>query len=183
VIFLTVGTQLPFDRLVEAVDEWAATAGEDVFAQIGPTALRPRHIEYVQFVSAAECANRMQAASYIVAHAGMGTILMALQLGKPLLVMPRRADLGEHRNDHQRANARRDRTSRQARSPATDRLATEDRSACADGTDQWPPCLHRGRAAAQAAWRGSVRPGVIPGATPAGRARSAPGHDPVNASA
>jgi UDP-N-acetylglucosamine transferase subunit ALG13 len=107
VIFLTVGTQLPFDRLVSAVDEWAETASEDVFAQIGPSALRPRHIKYVQFVSAAECADRLEAASSIVAHAGMGTILMALQLGKPLLVMPRRADLGEHRNDHQLATARR----------------------------------------------------------------------------
>ncbi len=31
----------------------------------------------------------------------MGTILTALDLGKPLILMPRRADLGEHRNDHQ----------------------------------------------------------------------------------
>ena len=37
----------------------------------------------------------------------MGTILTALELGKPLLVMPRRAALGEHRNDHQLATVRR----------------------------------------------------------------------------
>jgi UDP-N-acetylglucosamine transferase subunit ALG13 len=30
-----------------------------------------------------------------------------MQVRKPLLVMPRRADLGEHRNDHQFATARR----------------------------------------------------------------------------
>jgi hypothetical protein len=36
----------------------------------------------------------------------MGTILSALELGTPTLVMPRRAALGEHRNDHQMATAR-----------------------------------------------------------------------------
>jgi UDP-N-acetylglucosamine transferase subunit ALG13 len=35
----------------------------------------------------------------------MGTILTALELGKPLILMPRRSDLGEHRNDHQRDTA------------------------------------------------------------------------------
>ena len=37
----------------------------------------------------------------------MGTILTALEIGKPLLVMPRRASLGEHRNEHQLATAHR----------------------------------------------------------------------------
>ena len=37
----------------------------------------------------------------------MGTILSALQWEKPILVMPRRASLGEQRNEHQLATARR----------------------------------------------------------------------------
>ncbi len=107
-IFVTVGTQLAFDRLIMGVDEWAGAAGgREVFAQIGPTRLRPRHIEYAQFVSPEECHERMAAAKAVVAHAGMGTILTALEMGKPLLVMPRRAALGEHRNDHQLATAHR----------------------------------------------------------------------------
>lgn len=36
----------------------------------------------------------------------MGSILTALELGKPILVMPRRGDLDETRNDHQLATAR-----------------------------------------------------------------------------
>ena len=107
-IFVTVGTQLPFDRLVGAVDRWAATRPDaEVFAQVGPTALRPAHLAWERFVSPAECRERMRAADAIVAHAGMGTILGALELGTPILVMPRRAALGEHRNDHQLATARR----------------------------------------------------------------------------
>ena len=107
-IFVTVGTQLAFDRLISAVDEWAGAApGRDVFAQVGPSKVRPRHIDYAPFISPEECNKRMRAADAIVAHAGMGTILTALEIGKPLLVMPRRAALGEHRNEHQLATARR----------------------------------------------------------------------------
>jgi UDP-N-acetylglucosamine transferase subunit ALG13 len=108
VIFVTVGTQLAFDRLIGAIDEWAAQSSHrEVFAQIGPSKLAPRHIDHQQFVSPRECMDRMLAADAIIAHAGMGTILTALEMGKPLLVMPRRADLGEHRNDHQLATAMR----------------------------------------------------------------------------
>lgn len=107
-IFVTVGTQLPFDRLVAAVDDWAGAApGRDVVAQTGPTALRPRHIQHAPFLGPEECRERMLAATAIVAHAGMGSILTALEIGKPLIVMPRRAALGEHRNDHQLATAQR----------------------------------------------------------------------------
>ena len=41
-IFVTVGHQMPFDRLIAAVDAWAGARGRsDVFAQIGTTSLRP----------------------------------------------------------------------------------------------------------------------------------------------
>jgi UDP-N-acetylglucosamine transferase subunit ALG13 len=108
VIFVTVGTQLPFDRLISAVDEWAgATPSRRVFAQIGPSRMTPRHIKHARFISPEQCSERMAAADAIVAHAGIGTILTALELGKPVLVMPRRAEFAEHRNDHQLATASR----------------------------------------------------------------------------
>ena len=37
----------------------------------------------------------------------MGTILKCLDAGKPLIIMPRQASLGEHRNDHQIATVSR----------------------------------------------------------------------------
>jgi UDP-N-acetylglucosamine transferase subunit ALG13 len=108
VIFATVGTQLPFDRMIAAVDRWAGSRrGGEVFAQIGPTQLVPRHIGYTDFLAPDQCRERMAAATAIVAHAGMGTMLLALEMGKPLLIVPRRAALGEHRNEHQLATARR----------------------------------------------------------------------------
>ncbi|MDX2116370.1 MAG: glycosyltransferase [Planctomycetota bacterium] len=107
-IFVTVGAQMSFDRMVRAVDDWAGARGRrDVFAQIGPTSYRPRHIEWTEFIEPEEFRRRVQEASVLVAHAGMGSILTALEAGKPILVMPRRGDLRETRNDHQIATARR----------------------------------------------------------------------------
>ena len=52
-----------------------------------------------------EFTRRVEECSVLVAHAGMGSILTALQYGKPILVMPRHAAKGETRNDHQIATA------------------------------------------------------------------------------
>ena len=106
-IFVTVGYQMAFDRLISAVDAWASGHPEaEVFAQIGPTEARPQHMPFVDFLDPEEFTLRIKEASVLVAHAGMGSILTALQHGKPIVVMPRRGDLQETRNDHQLATAR-----------------------------------------------------------------------------
>jgi UDP-N-acetylglucosamine transferase subunit ALG13 len=107
-IFVTVGTDLPFDRMMRVVDQWAADTGRtDVFAQIGEAGWRPRHMTYSTFLEPALFARHFAAATTVVSHAGMGTILSALRYEKPIVVMPRMASLGEQRNDHQLATARR----------------------------------------------------------------------------
>jgi UDP-N-acetylglucosamine transferase subunit ALG13 len=122
VIFVTVGAQMPFDRLVSAVDAWAGSArgpgqgaGPGVIAQIGPGNLRPRNIRWSRMLTPAQFRQCVSDSSLVVAHAGMGTILTALEIGRPLLVMPRRGDLGETRNDHQIATAERFRSVRGVR--------------------------------------------------------------------
>lgn len=98
---------MPFDRMVRAVDAWAGAHGRrDVFAQIGTTDWRPTHIEWTELLEPDEFRRRVREARVLVAHAGMGSILTALEAGKPILVMPRRGDLQETRNDHQIATAR-----------------------------------------------------------------------------
>lgn len=105
-IFATVGTQLPFDRLLLALDTWAAFHREvPVIAQTGRSTTTYAHLQTCTHLDQQAFAATFAAARVIVAHAGMGTILTALELGKPLILMPRRADLGEHRNDHQRDTA------------------------------------------------------------------------------
>ena len=100
-IFLTVGSQIPFDRLVAAVDTWAGRSGREIFAQVCETQLSPAHLQWKPRVPPEEFRERVRQASLVVAHAGMGSILTALEFGKPILVMPRRAALRETRNDHQ----------------------------------------------------------------------------------
>jgi exopolysaccharide biosynthesis glucuronosyltransferase PssE len=107
-IFVTVGTDGPFDRLVAAVDRWAKETGRaDVVAQIGRSTLRPRFMRWHEFLEPPQFQEHFASAEFVIAHAGMGTILTALRHQKPLLVMPRRATLGEQRNEHQLATARR----------------------------------------------------------------------------
>ncbi|ADU13864.1 glycosyltransferase [Asticcacaulis excentricus] len=104
-IFVTTGTQLPFDRLVLSVDEAAADLSETVFAQIGAKGREPKNIEYARLLTPQEFDKRLLSARVLVAHAGIGTILSVMKAKKPLVIMPRLASLNEHRNDHQIATA------------------------------------------------------------------------------
>lgn len=108
-IFLTVGTQFPFDRLVQAIDEAAGKQllEDEVFGQIGQTHYRPQHFNYVETLKKDDFDQTIHQADGIISHAGMGSITMAMEYDKPLLVMPRRAKFGEVVNDHQVAIATR----------------------------------------------------------------------------
>lgn len=106
-IFATVGTQLPFDRLLEALDAWAAlTPQAQILAQTGRSKGRFAHLTCQPFMDQKAYQSAMSQAKIIVAHAGMGSILSAAELGKPIVVLPRLCAHGEHRNDHQIATAR-----------------------------------------------------------------------------
>ena len=107
-IFVTVGTQGQFNRLIRTVDKWAELRGrKDVFAQTGRSDYSPSHISSKPFITPSEFRRNVEAAYVVIAHAGMGSIITALELGKHIIVMPRRAELWEHRSDHQVATAKR----------------------------------------------------------------------------
>src|SRR5947207_15722973 len=92
VIFVSVGTQLPFDRLVRAVDTWVAASGAPLasFAQIGDGDYQPRHLEWTRYLPEAAFRAKVAAASLIVSHAGIGNLMLALQCRKPIVMMPGR---------------------------------------------------------------------------------------------
>lgn len=106
-IFLTVGTQLPFDRMVSAVNAWAAKSEEEIVAQVGPTKRNFPHLRQQEFLDPVDFDRYFEQARLIVSHAGIGSIIGALSYGKPIIIIPRKADLGEHRNNHQIATAKR----------------------------------------------------------------------------
>jgi UDP-N-acetylglucosamine transferase subunit ALG13 len=107
-IFVTVGTQFPFDRLIEAVDR-AVEAGritDEVFAQTGEAAYTPRHFPAEPSLEKDAFDEYVRRATGIISHAGIGSMTMAMAWSKPMLVMPRLARYGEVVNDHQVAIAR-----------------------------------------------------------------------------
>ena len=105
-IFVITGTQLPFDRLIRMLDELAPLLNEEIVAQVNGSGYLPHHINTIDLLPPDEFEMLFKRARLIVAHAGMGTILSALTMQKPLIVFPRIAALGEHRNEHQLATAK-----------------------------------------------------------------------------
>lgn len=104
-IFVITGTQLPFDRLIRMLDELAPLLDEEIVAQVNGSSYLPQHINTIDLMPPDEFDRLFKRARLILAHAGMGTILSALTMHKPLIVFPRIAALGEHRNEHQLATA------------------------------------------------------------------------------
>lgn len=110
-IFLTVGTQLGFDRLVRSVDIWLDNRDmnnkPEIFAQIANGSYKPRNFDYIDFLSQHEYDNYFKKSKAIISHVGMGTIITCLCEGKPLIAMPRDFNRNEHRNNHQYATYQR----------------------------------------------------------------------------
>lgn len=107
-IFLAVGTEFPFDRLVRAIDQIALRipSEERILAQIGCGGYRPRCMDWVEMMEKSHFDEMMRGSVAVISHAGIGTIIRALELHKPVLVMPRLRKYGEHVNDHQVSTAR-----------------------------------------------------------------------------
>ncbi|MCB9591962.1 MAG: hypothetical protein H6719_04455 [Sandaracinaceae bacterium] len=106
-LLVTVGAQMPFDRLIRAVDAWAAEHPEHrVLAQVGETDHRPAHTRWTKFLMPDDFDREFDGADAIIGHAGIGTLFAAMQRGKPILVLPRESARRETRNDHQIATAR-----------------------------------------------------------------------------
>lgn len=98
---------MPFDRLLSLVDQWSLTSErDDIFAQTGESNISPTNFSSTKWLTPVEYQWNMERCTAIVAHAGTGTILQALNLKKPMLVLPRLSRFEETRNDHQVGTAR-----------------------------------------------------------------------------
>jgi UDP-N-acetylglucosamine transferase subunit ALG13 len=107
-IFVTVGSMFPFDRLIRTIDELVrdGVIHDPVEAQIGDGSYEPKHVPFDRFLSKPDYETKLKRAEMIIAHAGAGTIALALEHHKPLLVLPRQKKFAEHVNDHQIPTAR-----------------------------------------------------------------------------
>jgi UDP-N-acetylglucosamine transferase subunit ALG13 len=106
VIFVTVGTnEARFDRLLHAVD--ALAVDEEIVAQCGSSPVRPSNARCVDFLHFDDMVEHIRRAQVVVAHAGVGTVLVALANGRRAIVVPRLQRYGEAVDDHQLGFARR----------------------------------------------------------------------------
>lgn len=103
-IFVTVGThEQPFDRLVKCIDDLKGQGNiqEDVIIQTGFSTYEPKNCEWSKMLPFSEMTKNVAEARIIITHGGPASFLMALQIGKIPIVVPRQKQLKEHVNDHQ----------------------------------------------------------------------------------
>jgi UDP-N-acetylglucosamine transferase subunit ALG13 len=98
-IFVTVGTCEPFDRLMRGVD--SLPVSEVVFVQTGLSSVVPQRATTVEFLPYDALVDLVREARLVVTHAGVGTILTALLNGVKPIVVPRLKKYGDAVDDHQ----------------------------------------------------------------------------------
>lgn len=101
-IYVTVGTMhLDFPRLIREMDVIGAITGERIVAQIGMSSTIPMHCDYFDFKPREEVLAIQKEARVIVSHAGIGSVIDALRVGRPVVFVPRLKRFGEHNSNHQ----------------------------------------------------------------------------------
>jgi UDP-N-acetylglucosamine transferase subunit ALG13 len=93
---------MPFNRFIRAADKWAQTHSDyAVLAQIGSGEYIPRNMRWTRMLSPGEYRKAVEASAIIVSHAGMGSYFFAMEMRKPIVMLPRHASKQEHTTDHQ----------------------------------------------------------------------------------
>lgn len=103
-IFVTLGTQdKPFERLIKAVERQVELGNitEEVIVQSGCTKYESDKMKIIQYMPIDEFNKYLKDARLIISHAGVGTIIQALEIGKTVIAGARKKEFGEHVSDHQ----------------------------------------------------------------------------------
>lgn len=104
--FVTVGNaHQPFQRLLDAVAAVVMQLPQPVIVQYGHGRFAAPRCDARAFVAMDEFERLIEGAELVIQHAGGGGVLHAIRAGKVPVIMPRRAALGEHVDDHQVENA------------------------------------------------------------------------------
>lgn len=102
--FIAVGThEQPYHRLLDiagrAIEE--GQLPRPVRAQVGPADWDVDGVDVTPYMGQEELEASLRDADVVICHGGAGIISAALAAGRTPIVVPRRAELGEHVDDHQ----------------------------------------------------------------------------------
>jgi rhamnosyl/mannosyltransferase len=102
-ILVTIGTFVPFDRMVQEVDRLCEhkIIDQKVIAQVGPSNYQPRHMEYFNQCSYEKLNALMEESDIVICHGGSGSLLGALKAGCRIVALPRLQEHGEVYDNHQ----------------------------------------------------------------------------------
>jgi UDP-N-acetylglucosamine transferase subunit ALG13 len=103
-IFVTLGTQdKPFERVLVKLDELIdkGVITSDIVVQAGSTRYSSKNMEVLGFIDMNQFNDYVENCEYMITHAGVGTIMNGINHGKKVVAVARRAQYGEHENDHQ----------------------------------------------------------------------------------
>lgn len=95
-IFVTVGTTIPFDELFEEVDRLLESGiiDDDVICQTGQSKYIPRNCESFKFLPNLDL--YLDRASLLIVHGGTGSTLQALASGKPFVAFANPLGADDH---------------------------------------------------------------------------------------
>ena len=103
-ILILLGTQdNSFHRLLDKVQELIdkKVITEKVIVQAGRTKYESKDMEIYSLMPEEKLREIMKKADLVITHGGVGSIVMALKMGKKVIAVPRLSAFGEHINDHQ----------------------------------------------------------------------------------
>lgn len=101
-IFVSVGTQFSFPRLVKLIDQWALNSNlkEEILCQ-EINSYKLEKIKIIKDIEQKKFEGIIERSRLFITHAGMGNIITSQKYKKNTIVMPRRFEFDEHRNNHQ----------------------------------------------------------------------------------
>ena len=103
-ILITLGTQdKEFTRILKEVDKLITkkVIKEEVVVQAGYTKYKSKNMKIFDYVPKTELEKYIEKASFVITHAGVGTIFDCLKKNKKIIAVPRLSKYKEHNNDHQ----------------------------------------------------------------------------------
>ncbi|HOP65054.1 MAG TPA: glycosyltransferase [Spirochaetota bacterium] len=103
-IFVVTGTEaFPFNRLIKKIDSMKknGTIEDDVFIQLGSCDYTPTECRWEKWLPFDRMVDNIRISNHVITHAGAGTTLLCLDLGKKPILVTRRKIWGEHVDDHQ----------------------------------------------------------------------------------